>query len=308
MSSAIRPGMGALEWAMLVLLSLLWGGSFLFFAIAITGLPTFTIVALRVGIATLLLWLAALALGLDVPRSPARWRDFLLIGLVNNAVPFSLIVWAQHEIASGLAAILNATTPLFTVVIAHAMTSDERLTPGRVAGVTVGFAGVAMMLGFDLLRDLGSHVLAQAAVLAAALSYAYAAVFGRRFRDVPPLVTAAGQTTGSALLLVPLVLLVDRPWTLPMPGVEVWAAIAALAVLSTAFAYVLYFMILKRAGATNLLLVTFLVPVSAVALGIVVLGEAMQPGHLVGAAAIGIGLGLIDGRPLAAARRRLAVR
>ena len=242
------------------------------------------------------LWAALAALRVRMPRAPGLWAAFLGVGLLNNAVPFALFVWGQHHIASGLAAILNATTPLFTVVVAHLLTPDEPLTPGKAAGVAVGFVGVVVMLGADLLAGLGTGLLTQAACLAATLSYAFAGVFGRRFRrmGVPPLATAAGQVTASTLVMLPLALLVDRPWALPGPGT--WAALVGLGLLSTALAYVLYFRLLAAAGATNLLLVTFLIPVSAILLGALALGEELETKHFIGMALIGAGLAFIDGR------------
>ncbi len=290
--------MGRLDWCLLLALSVLWGGSFLFVGIAVRDLPPFTIVLLRVAIAALALNLALRAAGIALPRDGASWRAFLGMGLLNNAIPFSLIVWGQTHIASGLAAILNATTPLFTVLVAHCLTADDRLTRARLAGLLIGFAGVVVLIGPEALRGLGGDVLAQCAVLGAACSYAFAGVFGRRFKrmGIPPLATAAGQVTASSLLLLPLVLLVDRPWTLTLPGATVWGALIGLALLSTALAYVLYFRILAAAGAVNLLLVTFLIPPSAILLGAIVLRETLQATDLLGMALIGGGLVAIDGR------------
>jgi drug/metabolite transporter (DMT)-like permease len=291
--------MGASEWAMLITLSLLWGASFFFNGVAVQSLPTFTVVVARVVIAAVILHLALRASGLRMPRDAALWRTFFAMALINNAMPFSLIVWGQSHIASGLAAIVNATTPLFTVMIAHVFTSDEKLTRGRLAGVIIGLSGVAVMIGLDALRNLGVNVVAQLAVLGGALCYASGAVFGRRFRtmNITPMQTATGQTTAASVILLPVVLLVDQPWTLPMPGVGTIAALFAVAALSTALAYIIYFRLLASAGATNVLLVTFLVPVVAILLGAAFLGEVLQPQHLLGMALIGLGLAAIDGRP-----------
>lgn len=306
MSVPARP-MTALEWGMLLALSVLWGGSFLFVGVAVKELPPFTIIAARVGLAALALHLVLLATGRRIPAERRVWAAFLGMGVLNNAIPFTLIVWGQTHIASGLASILNATTPLFGVVAAHYLTGDEPMTGRRLAGVLVGFAGVAVMIGGAALRSLGVDVLAQLAVLGAAVSYALAGVFGRRFRamGVEPLATAAGQVSASSLLMVPLMLLVDRPWTLPMPSGSTLASVLALALLATALAYILFFRILATAGATNILLVTFLIPVSAILLGVAVLGESLQAKHLVGMALIGCGLALIDGRLPAMIGRRI---
>ncbi|CAO4177234.1 DMT family transporter [Methylorubrum populi] len=294
---ANRP-MSASEWTMLLGLSLLWGGSFFFTGVALTALPPFTLVALRVGIAALVLALVLPLVGLRLPRSRRVWAAFFGMGVLNNVLPFCLIVWGQTHIASGLAAILNATTPLFTVVATHVLTSDERMTGNRLAGVLIGLAGVIVMIGASAFAGPSADLLAQLAILGAALSYAFAAVFGRRFRrmGIPPLTTATGQVTASAFLLLPVALWADRPWTLAMPAASVWGAVLGIAVLSTALAYVLYFRILTTAGATNLMLVTLLIPVSAVLLGAVVLGERLEPRHGLGMALIACGLAAIDGR------------
>ena len=292
--------MGAREWGLLVALSVLWGGSFFFVGVAVKALPPLTIVVLRVGLAAITLLLAMRLMAVRLPRGKAVWLAFLGMGLLNNAIPFCLIVWGQAHIASGVASILNATTPLFTVLVAHCLTLDEKLTPRRAGGVLIGFVGVAVMIGGTAWQSLGGAVTAQLAILAAAVSYAFATVFGRRFRamGVPPMATAVGQLTASTLMLLPIALLVDRPWTLAMPGPGVIGAIAGLAVVSTALAYIIYFRILATAGATNTALVTLLIPVSAVLLGVGFLGEQLEIRHLVGMLLIGAGLAAIDGRPL----------
>jgi len=288
--------MSGSDWLLLILLSIVWGGSFFFAKIAVAELPPLTIVLARVTIAAAALHLLVLATGQRMPGDLSLWRDFLLMGLLNNAIPFSLIFWSQKEIASGLASILNATTPLFTVLVAHALTADEKATPAKLTGVGLGIIGVALMIGLDLISGFGSHLMSELAVLAAALSYAFAGVFGRRFRGRPPLVVAAGQLTGSSILILPLALLIDRPWDLPMPSGGTWAALIGLALLSTALAYVIFFRILARAGATNLLLVTFLIPVSALLLGVAFLAERVTAHQLLGMLLIGLGLAVIDGR------------
>jgi drug/metabolite transporter (DMT)-like permease len=257
--------MGGREGAMLLALAALWGGSFFFNGVAVRELPSLTLVWLRVAVAALALLLTLRMLGQSLPRDRCIWAAFLGMGLLNNALPFVLIVWGQHRIASGLAAILNATTPLF--------------------GALGGFS---------------DDIPAQLACLAAALSYAFAGIYGRRFRrlGVAPLAAAAGQVCASTLLLLPVMLLIDQPWTLAPPNAATWGAVLGVGLLSTALAYWLYFRILAASGATNLLLVTFLIPVSAILLGVSVLGETLQPRHLLGMALIGGGLAFIDGRPL----------
>ncbi len=302
---AIQQAMGLREWAMLLVLSLVWGGSFFFVEVAVTQLPTLVIVFSRVLLAAIALWGVILLTGRSIPRSPKVWRTFLVMGLLNNVIPFALIAWGQKSIASGLASILNASTPLFTILVAGMLLADERLTLRKGLGVVIGFVGVVIMIGGDALSGIGQGVWAQLAVLGAALSYAFAGVFGRRFKalGVEPVMTAAGQVTASSLLLLPMVLLFDSPWTLSMPSLGAVSALVALALVSTAFAYILYFQILERAGATNLLLVTFLIPVSAILLGALVLDERLAPLHFVGMGLIGCGLAAIDGRLLAFVRR-----
>ena len=299
MTAILAPSarsMSGSDWLLLIVLSILWGGSFFFAKVAVAELPPLTIVLARVIIAAAALHLLVIATGQRMPGDLRLWRDFLVMGLLNNAIPFSLIFWGQKEIASGLASILNATTPLFTVLVAQALTRDEKATPAKLTGVVLGIGGVALMIGLDRAAGLGAHLLSELAVLAAAVSYAFAGVFGRRFRSRPPLVVAAGQLTGSSILILPMALLVDRPWTHAMPSAGVWAALIGLALLSTALAYVIFFRILARAGATNLLLVTFLIPVSALMLGIAFLGERMTAHQLIGMLLIGLGLAVIDGR------------
>lgn len=304
--ATIPTSMGSREWALLITLSLLWGGSFFFAEVALEALPPLSVVFARVAIGALALLILVRAVGLRLPRELGLWRAFFVMGALNNLIPFSLIVWGQTAITGGLAAILNATTPLFTVVLAHLLTRDERMTPAKLAGVAFGFLGVAVMIGPEALGGPGIAVLAQLAVLAATVSYAFAGIYGRRFRATPPLITATGQVTASTLLLCPLVLLVDQPWALAMPEpAMLWAvtweivgALLGLGLLSTAAAYVIYFRILASSGATNLLLVTFLIPVSAVLLGVLVLSERLTVAQLAGMGLISLGLAAIDGRIL----------
>lgn len=287
------------EWAALLALSVLWGGGFFFTGVAVRELPPFAIVTLRVGLAAAALAAVVVATGRRMPCSRGAWAAFAGMGLLSNVVPFCLIVWGQTRIPSALASILNATTPLSTVIVAHFLTADEKMTGNRLAGVVIGFAGVALMIGPGAFTRLDGDVLGQLAVLLATLSYAFAGVFGRRFRrmGIGPLETSAGQLAAATLMLVPLTLLVDHPWALPMPGAATWAAVLGISLLSTALAFVLYFRILATAGATNAVLVTFLIPVSAILLGTLVLGERLEARHVAGMACIAAGLAAIDGRP-----------
>lgn len=290
--------MGPSEWGMLIILSILWGGSFFFVGVAVKALPPLTIVSLRVSLASLTLLAVVHFLGYKLPKKREIWLAFLGMCLLNNVVPFSLIVWGQTQIASGLASILNATTPLFTVIVAHFFTQDEKINAKKIFGVTVGFTGVAIMLGYNTVTGIGGSVFGQLAVLAAAISYAFAGIYGRRFGQlgIKPIVTATGQVTVSGLILTPIAVLFEKPFTLSAPGLDVWLSIIGLAVISTALAYILYFRILATAGATNVLLVTLLVPLSALLFGIVFLGEQIEIRHFIGMGLISIGLLSIDGR------------
>ncbi|WP_233265755.1 DMT family transporter [Grimontia hollisae] len=275
----------------------LMGGSFFFVGVVVNDLPPLTIVTLRVGIAAFTLWGIAMMLGLRPPKSLKVWGAFLGMGLLNNVIPFALIVWGQTQIASGLASILNAATPIFTVVVAGILLPDERPTPLKLFGVVLGFVGVVVMIGVPALGGVGS-LFAQLAIVAATVSYAFAGVYGRRFKSlgINPVVTAAGQVTASTLLLLPITLFVDGTIDTERTNMSTWIAITGLAVASTAIAYVLYFKILELAGATNVLLVTLLVPVSATLLGSLFLNESLEVIHILGMGLIAFGLSAIDGR------------
>lgn len=301
----IRRTMGPAEWAMLIALSLLWGGSFFFNGVAVKALPPFTLVFLRVALAAVTLNVFLILRGTPLPLDRRVWIAFFGMGLLNNVVPFSLIVWGQTHIASGVASILNATTPLFAVIAAHLLTADEKMSTNRVIGVLAGFAGVVLMIGPAALSGASINLWAQCAVLGAAASYSLAGIFGRRFKamGVTPLATATGQVTASAIVMLPITAAIDMPWQLALPDTDVWLSVAGIALLSTALAYILYFRILSTAGATNIALVTFLIPVSAILLGALFLGERLMPRHFGGLALIALGLAAIDGRPGKALRR-----
>ena len=301
----INQRMGARDWAMLLLLSILWGGSFFFISVSVSELPPFTLVTMRVGLAAVTLWLVLLVSGYPIPKSPEVWRAFMMMGLLGNALPFSLIAWGQTHIGAGLASIINATTPIFTILIAGAFLSDEHITPRKMLGVTAGLAGVIVLIGPSALLELGTNTMAQLAVIGAAVSYSSATVFGRRFKamGISPLDTAVGQVTASTIILLPVVWFIDKPLQLANPSLQVWLSILALAIFSTAFAYILFFRILSSSGATNVVLVTFLAPVTASLLGWLMLDEQLQAKHFIGMACIGLGLAIIDGRLWAKLRR-----
>ncbi|MCJ8157652.1 DMT family transporter [Sphingomonas sp. LaA6.9] len=308
MSAMIQQRMGPREWLVFGVLSVVWGGSFFFIEISLRSFPPLTLVLLRASISAAALIMFLGLSGRNLPASPRIWLAFLLLGALNIALPFVLVAWGQTHIPIGLASILNATTPLWGVVVAHAFTADEKATPGKIVGVLSGIAGVAMMIGGDALAELGDNLLAQIACVAAALSYALAGVYGRRFKamGVAPVEVAAGQLIAAAAIMLPLAMIFDTPWRLPAPLFQSVAAMACLALVSTAFAYILYFRLIETAGATNALLVTFVIPIPAILLGTFLLGEALEPKHYAGMALIGIGLAAIDGRPFGWLRRARA--
>jgi drug/metabolite transporter (DMT)-like permease len=289
------PRMSALDWLLLAALSVLWGGSFFFNKLALAQWPPLPVLLVRVGLAALALLLAVRLAGLSMAVGKRMWLAFFGMGVLNNLIPFSLFLWGQQQIASGLAAILNAMTPIFAVLVMHAF-GGERATGRKIAGIAAGFAGVAILIGPDTLSGLGLNLLAQLACIAATVSYAFSGLYGRRFRELPPLVTAAGQLSASTLMILPIVLLLNPPGTLPIPTGQTMLALTGLALISTALAYVIFFRIMRSAGPSNVMLVTFLIPVSAILLGSGLLGEDLQPRHFAGMAAIFAGLALIDGR------------
>jgi drug/metabolite transporter (DMT)-like permease len=296
MSSNSHQVMGPFEWFLLIILSAIWGGSFYFFAVIIKELPVFTIVFFRVFLATLALWIFVFATKQKLPDFKSTWQNYFLMGLFNNVIPFSLIVWGESRVAPGLAAVLNATTPFFAVVVAHLSTQNEKLTWNRMTGAIIGLSGVAALVGFEAIKNLGSDLIFQLAIVGASLSYGICTIFGRRLATTPPLVAAASQTAASSLMLLPLMFVIDKPFSLSMPSLNATLSLIALALLCTAIAYLIFFNIVKRAGMTNVTLVTFLVPVSAMILGAMFLDEQISLRHFIGMAVIGIGLALIDGR------------
>ena len=293
--------MASTEWVLLVVLSVLWGGSFFFVGIIVRELSPFTIVLGRSILAVLALAGFA-ALGRSrLPGSSSPWAAFLVMAVMNTLVPNSLIAWGQKHIDSALASILISSTPLFSVVLAHILSREEHMTVARVVGVLLGLTGVVILIGPSALRGLDRPGLGQVAVLGAALSYACAGVYGRRFKDLPPLVAAIGQLTCTVVLIAPLALFVDQPWT-RRPSPVTLAALLGLGLLSTGLGYLIFCRILAVAGATNVMLVNFLNPISALLLGTLVLGERPHWSVFAGMASIFAGLVVIDGRLLRRAR------
>jgi drug/metabolite transporter (DMT)-like permease len=296
----IRTVMDKSDWGILLILALIWGGAFVFIGVAVRHVDPLTYVWLRLTIAAGAMWLFLKVKGQSLGLPREVWGSILLLALLNNALPFTLFGWGQTHIASGLAAILNATTPIWGVIVAHILTQDERMNPRKIGGVLLGFGGVAVMIGPTLLANIGTDAVAQLACITASLSYALAAVWARRFRrmGLSPMSVTTGQLTAGAAMMLPLALLVDQPWTQPLPPLTAWGAIVALALFCTAFGYVLYFRLIDSAGATNALLVTLLVPPVAIFLGATLLGESLAPQDFIGLGLIALGLAAIDGRLL----------
>ena len=288
---------------LLLALACVWGGSFFFAEIALRQVPPLTIALHRVFWALPALLLVVWRQGVEIPRSVRAWLCYLVMGALNNAIPFSLIFWGQVSIESGLASILNGTTAVFGAVVAGIFLVDEPLTARKIVGALFGVFGVAVIMGLDALTDFDLRNLAQVAVLAAALSYAFASVWGKRFLSgYPPIMNAFGMLVGSTVLMIPVAILAEGMPVLTLSA-EVWAALLAIALLSTALAYLLYFKILARAGSANLMLVTLLIPPVAVGLSFTFLGERLGPEAWFGFALIAVGLAVTDGRLLARTRK-----
>jgi drug/metabolite transporter (DMT)-like permease len=286
------------DWLLLVLLSVLWGATYFFIAVANPEVPPFTLVLGRVGLAALTLVPLVFLLGLRLPATAAGWWPFVVQAVINNVIPFTLMVYGQLRIAGGLAAVLNATTPLFTLVVARVVAGDA-LSPSKVAGVVIGVAGVAVLVGPEALHSNASGVIGMLCILGASWSYAMSALWMRRLRHIPPLVSSAAQLTCSTLLLLPLAGAAERFWQLPVPGASAVLAVLGLAIFSTALAYLVFFRLNASAGPTNVMLVTLLIPVTATILGVALLNETLTQHQLAGALVIASALVVIDGRLLA---------
>jgi drug/metabolite transporter (DMT)-like permease len=286
--------MNRAEWSLLLALTALWSGSFLFAKVALTEVGPLTVVLARVSIgASALVGLRGLV-GHRRLAAPALWPAFAVMALLNNVVPQTLLTWGMLHIDSGLASILNGTTPFFSVVLGHAL-GRERATMRRLAGVLVGFAGVVTIVGPTALRGVGTGGRGQLAVLGAAASYACAGLYGHRLRALSPAGAAGGMLSAAAFMMLPIASVGERPWE-AVPGLRTALALLALGLVSTAAGYVVYFKILATAGPTNLLLVTLLMPIGGVVLGATVLDERVSAPSLAGMVLIAVGLAIVDGR------------
>lgn len=285
----------ARAWGELALLGLLWGGSFLAIRLTLNEVPVVTSVLHRTGWAALVLWGVALVLRLPIPRDPRIWGAFLVMGLLNNVIPFGLMAWGQLYIETGLTSILNAATAIFGVIVAAMVFADERLTLRKAVGVGLGFAGVATAIGLDSFASFDLRSTAQLAVLAGTVSYAFASAWARsRLSQLPPQIAAAGMLTGSTLVLLPAALIIDGPISFNLQPVT-WAAIAYVALLATAGAYLLYYRVLAMAGSGNLMLVTLLIPPVAIVLGAWALDEQLRNQAYAGFGLLALGLLILNG-------------
>ena len=283
------------DWGLLILLSILWGGAYFFAGVAVRELPPLTVVLVRVSLAAITLLPFFWFTGHHLPKTASDWLPFFGMGLFNNVIPFGLIFAGQTQITVGLSSIINAMTPLFTVLVMAGF-QQERLTANRVIGVLLGVLGVAVLRGIDGPVD-ASQTLGIILCLGAALSYGFAALWGRKFLvGVPPMKSATCQLMCSTLIMLVIVSLIDQPWKLDFPSLNVIGAMVMLAVFGTAVAYIIFFKILVRAGPSNVMLVTLLIPVTALILGSVFLSETIQLKEIAGALTIGAGLVFIDGR------------
>lgn len=314
MSIAVKTAMApadlriaSADWLRLLALSVLWGGSFFFAGIAVKELPPLTIVFARVGFAAVLLLPLIWVYQLTIPRTLAGWRPFIVMALLNNVIPFSLLVSGQTMIASGLASVINAMTPVFTVLVLAAF-GEERLIARRIAGVLLGLIGVVVLRGIDMQFD-SNQSLGILLCLVATVVFGFSALWAKRqMGGMQPLAAATFQLVCSGVMMFVLCMIVERPWQLPMPSATTWLALCGLAALSTSLAYILFFQIIRGSGPGNVMLVTLLVPVTAIMLGYFVLGEVVTTREIVGAIIIASGLLIMDGRLLARFSRPQASR
>ena len=295
------PKLDGTGWLLIGILSILWGGAFFLIEVGLRSYPPITLVFMRLVLAVPPMWIAMRLMGQRLPSEARVWGLLAVVGALNCALPFILFFWGQQYLDSGYASILNATTPLWGVITAHFLTSDEKATPARILGVLIGMAGIVVMVGPEAMKGLSNNLLAQIACIVSTIFYSFAAIYGRRLSQtkLTPMAVATGQTMMAALMMVPVVVLVDQPWTMAAPRLDSTLAGLTLALFSTALAYTLYFRLIDRSGASNAQLVAFLMPILAVILGIAFLGESLSGGQIAGAGLIAIGLAILDGRLVA---------
>ena len=283
-----------MSWAVLVSLGAIWGASYLFIKVGGAEIPAFTFVAGRALISATALLVVLRARRESLPRRLAGWLPLLVLGLLNGAIPYTLITLAETQITSGMAAILTAAVPLFTVLLAHYWARDERLTGAKTIGIAVGFVGVTVLLWPEIGKGLQLQLWGQLAVVAAAASYAVATLVARRYlHGVSHVVAAAGQLTSAALYMAPLSLAFDSPWAL-RPSLPAFLSLVVLSLVGTALAYVLYYWLIEHTGATRTAMVTYLIPVTGLFWGALLLDETITPEAVVGLALIIIGIGFVN--------------
>ncbi len=295
------PKLDGTGWLLIGILSILWGGAFFLIEVGLRSYPPITLVFMRLVLAVPPMWIAMRLMGERLPTEPRIWGLLAIVGALNCALPFILFFWGQQYLDSGYASILNATTPLWGVITAHFLTSDEKATPARIVGVLIGMAGIVVMVGPEAMKGLSNNLLAQLACIISTIFYSFAAIYGRRLSqtELTPMAVATGQTMMAALMMVPIVVVMDQPWTMAAPRLDSTLAGITLAIFSTALAYTLYFRLIDRSGASNAQLVAFLMPILAVILGIAFLGESLSGGQIAGAGLIAVGLAILDGRLIA---------
>jgi drug/metabolite transporter (DMT)-like permease len=295
------PKLDATGWLLIGILSILWGGAFFLIEVGLRSFPPITLVFMRLVLAVPPMWIAIRLMGERLPTEPRIWGLLAIVGALNCALPFILFFWGQQYLDSGYASILNATTPLWGVITAHFLTSDEKATPARIVGVLIGMAGIVVMIGPEAMKGLSNNLLAQLACIVSTIFYSFAAIYGRRLSqtELTPMAVATGQTMMAALMMAPVVVLIDQPWTMAPPRLDSTLAGLTLALFSTALAYTLYFRLIDRSGASNAQLVAFLMPILAVILGIAFLGESLSGGQIARAGLIAVGLAILDGRLVA---------
>lgn len=289
-SSIDKPRAGlAPEWALLALLATCWGASYTFIKIGVATIPPVTLIAARTLIAGALLLAVLRMRGVKLPTEPSMWRRFMLQACLNSVLPFTLIAWAERSVDAGLATILNSTSPIFIFLLGLGLGGADKPTLRRLFGVGAGLAGICLIVGFEALNGLGHSLIAQLALVAAAVCYGCAAMFGRVFRGLDPMVPAAGSLVSGAAMLVPASLVVDRPWTLS-PSAASMSAVLALAVLSTALAFTIYFRLIRTLGPMSTAAQAYLRVPIGVTIGVMFLGEALAPTAWIGLACVVTGV------------------